>query len=466
MLRATDVEVDVLIVGAGPIGLSAIKAFKERGLGVLGVDKRPGVGGIWSTACARGEPIYPGLLMNTSSQTTSFSDYPQLAAPPHQTVRQYHGYLQEYSRFFDLGSDVMTSATVASINRTNSGFLVKINRDGEIVRTSSKNVCICAGFTGLPQSPVLKGEAGFAGEVFHSGDFRDQATERTRNIVIIGNGNTALDIAMLALSRAPNARVLLSSRRPTIIVPRFLAGSPIDHYDDYERLYSSNTETDPPVLSQLINQHGVLLRTSAGQADPSQARITVNDYALEAIKSGRIELRGEIAGLYGTSVHFADGSREEADFICKCTGWSADISFVSQDVTDAALSPGQAYIDGRGDFSIIGTPVAWGGTPPVGEMQARCAAQIAGLLIKGNRTAAKRLIKGLAQIINGKAILLYGDCLMKMAKLIDCAPAVDIFRADDLFLSRPITAHHFRSGGLLDSSQVANAAKSRSISIK
>jgi Flavin-binding monooxygenase-like len=453
MLGAVDVEVDVLIVGAGPIGLSAIKAFKERGLSVLGVDKRPGVGGIWSTAYERGEPIYPRLLMNTSSRTTSFSDYPQLAAPAHQTVRQYHEYLQGYSRFFDLESDVMTSATVASINRTNSGFLVKINRDGEIVRASSKNVCVCAGFTGFPHSPVLKGEESFTGEVFHSGDFRDQATERTRSVVIVGNGNTALDIAMLALSRAPNARVLLSSRRPTIIVPRFLAGSPIDHYDDYERLYSSNTETDPPVLSQLINQHGVFVSASAGRTDPTQARITVNDYALEAIKSGRIELRGRIAGLCGTSVHFADGSKEEADFICKCTGWCSDISFLSHNVAEAALTPGQAYMDGRGDFSIIGTPIAWGGTPPVGEMQARCAAEIAGLLTKGNRTAAKRLIKGLAQIINGRKVLLYGDSLMRMAKLIDCAPAVELFRADDLFLSRPITAHHFLLSGVLDSSQ-------------
>lgn len=463
MPEMVHLEVDVLIVGAGPIGLAAIKSFKERGLSVLGVDKRPGVGGIWSTPYEKGEPIYPGLLMNTSSQTTSFSDYPQPAAPPHQTVRQYHGYLQDYSRSFDLESDVMTSATVASVNRTDSGFLVKINRDGEIVRASSKYVCVCAGFTGLPHCPALAGEDRFTGEVLHCGAFRDQATERTRTIVIIGNGNTAFDIALLALARAPNARVLLSSRRPTIIVPRFLAGSPIDHYDDYQRLTSSsNTEADPPVLSQLINQHGVFLSASPVQADATQARITVNDYALEAIKSGRLELRREIAGLCGTSVYVADGSREEADFICKCTGWSADISFVSQDVADTALIPGEAHIDARGDFSVIGTPIAWGGTPPVGEMQARCVAQIASLLIKGNRTAAQRLITGLAQIINGKKILLYGDALMRMAKLIDCAPAVEMFRAEDPFLSRPITAHHFRRSDVLDSSQSSRLLRNSS----
>lgn len=444
MHGAIDVEVDVLIVGAGPIGLAAIKSFKEIGLSVLGVDKRPSVGGIWSTTWARGEPIYPGLLMNTSSQTTSFSDYPQPTAPPHQTGRQYHEYLQGYSRFFDLESDVMTSATVASIHRTDSGFLTNIDRKGAVIRTGSKNVCVCAGFTGLPLSPVLKGEASFAGEVFHSGDFHHQAGERTRSIVIVGNGNTALDIAMMALSCAPNARVLLSSRRSLIIVPRFLAGLPIDHYDDYERLYSSGTETDPPILSRLIEQHGVFFSASASQTDPTRARITVNDYALEAIKDGRIELRGQIVGLCGTSVHFADGSTEEADFICKCTGWSADVSFVAQNVADAALIPGQAYIDGRGDFSIIGTPIAWGGTPPVGEMQARCVAQIADLLLENKRTAAKRLIKGLAQSINGKRVLLYGDSLMRMAKLLGCAPPVKLFGEGDLFLSRPITAHHFR----------------------
>jgi cation diffusion facilitator CzcD-associated flavoprotein CzcO len=385
MPKVIDVEVDALIVGAGPIGLSAIKSFKERGLSVLGVDKRPGVGGIWSTACDRGEPIYPGLLMNTSSRTTSFSDCPQPAAPLHQTFRQYHEYLKRYSRSFDLESDVMTSATVAAINRSDSGFLVTIERDGEIVRIASNYVCVCAGFTGLPNSPALEGEHTFIGDILHSGDFHDQATERTRNIVIIGNGNTALDIAMLALSRAPNARILLSSRRPTIVVPRFLAGSPIDHYDDYQRLYSSNNDTDPPVLSQLINQHGVFLCAPTGQTAPAQARITVNDHVLDAIKDGRIELRGEIEGLCETSVHFFDGSKEEADFICKCTGWCSDISFVSPDVAAAVLTPGQAYIDRRGDFSIIGTPIAWGGTPPVGEMQARCAAEIAGHLRVGEK---------------------------------------------------------------------------------
>jgi hypothetical protein len=68
---------------------------------------------------------------------------------------------------------------------------------------------------------------------------------------------------------------------------------------------------------------------------------------------------------------------------------------------------------------------------------------------------ARRLIKGLAQIINGKKILLYGDALMRMAKLIDCAPAVEIFREDALFLSQPITAHHFQFSGVLDSSQAS-----------
>ena len=444
MHTLADLEVDVLVVGAGPIGLAAIKSFKEVGLGVLGVDKRPGLGGIWSATCARGEPIYPGLLMNTSSQTTAFSDYPQLSAPPHQTSRQYHEYLQAYSRSFDLERDVMTSATVVSIDRTDPGFLVKIDRDGTLLTTKSKNVCVCAGFTGLPHSPVLTGEASFAGDVCHSSDFCGKASEHARNIVIIGNGNTALDMALLALSRAPNARVLLSSRRPTIIVPRFLAGLPIDHYDDYQRLYSSNTETEPPILSRLIEQHGVLLSASATQTDRARARITVNDYALEAIKNRRIELRGEIVGLCGTQVHFADRSTEEADIVCKCTGWSADISFVAPDVSDAALVPGQAYIDRRGDFSIIGTPIAWGGTPPVGEMQARCAARIAGLLLEKHRTAAKRLIEGFARCINGKKVLLYGDSLMRMAKLLDCAPAVERFREDDSFLTRPITAHHFQ----------------------
>jgi hypothetical protein len=441
---SVDMEIDVLVVGAGPIGLAALKSFKEIGLSVLGVDRRPAVGGIWSTPCARGEPIYSGLLMNTSSQTTAFSDYPQLTAPPHQTARQYHEYLQGYSRFFDLESAVMTRATVTAITRTDSGFLVKIDREGAVMTTKSKNVCVCAGFTGLPHSPVLQGEATFAGEVFHSGQFRDQANEHTRSIVIMGNGNTALDIAMIALLRAPNARVLLSSRRPTIIVPRFLAGMPIDHYDDYARLYSSNTETDPPVLSQLIERHGVFLSACAGRTDPAQARVTVNDFAFEAIKSGRIELRGEIVGLCGASVHFADSSREAADFICKCTGWSADISFIAPNVTDTALTPGQAYIDRRGDFSIIGTPIAWGGTPPVGEMQARCAARIAGLLLEDQQTAANHLIAGLAHSINGKKVLLYGDSLMRMAKLLDCAPALECFREEDSFLSRPVTAHHFR----------------------
>ena len=61
----------VAIIGAGVAGLATAKVLKQAGHEVVGYEKAPDVGGVWSRTRR-----YPGLTTQSPKQQYSLSDYP------------------------------------------------------------------------------------------------------------------------------------------------------------------------------------------------------------------------------------------------------------------------------------------------------------------------------------------------------------------------------------------------------
>ena len=201
----------VAIVGAGISGLATAKAFLSQGHTVTVFEKLDTLGGVWSP-----ERRYHGLHIQISRKCYSLSD---LAMPDHYpefpSSEQMHDYLESYARQFGVRERIRFGAEVLRIVPRPDG------RDGWRleVRTAAAGeeshdfdfVVVCNGLFSQPSIPALPGRDAFeaaGGVVLHSSQLRDVAALKDRDVVVVGFGKSAIDMAEVALAHARSCTIV------------------------------------------------------------------------------------------------------------------------------------------------------------------------------------------------------------------------------------------------------------------
>ncbi len=237
-------------------------------------------------------------------------------------------------------------------------------------------VVVASGHNSTPNLPAYPGEATV--EQMHSHDYRDPAQLAGRRVLVVGGGNSAMDIAVDASHVA--ASTALSLRRGVWIVPKHLLGRPSD------TLNGALAKRLPWRLRQRISE--TMLKLTVGKPsryglpDPShgflQDHPTLSDGLLSRISHGEIGVRPGIASIDGPTVSFTDGRRDDVDLIVWCTGYRVDIDFLDPallgDRADQLLLYRRVFhLDARG-LMFVGLMQSTGAALPVVEAQARLVA--------------------------------------------------------------------------------------------
>jgi dimethylaniline monooxygenase (N-oxide forming) len=158
---------------------------------------------------------------------TTFSDFRcSETAPDFLPIRDYVLYLEEYCSHFDLWKYIELSTRVTKLERCcrpgpgSGGHIVTLaKRDGTTETWSCDAVAICTGLHVAPNIPSVKGIE-HVPKVLHSSEFkaRKQFGEGT-NVVVLGTGETGMDIAHLAIT-SPTASVTLCHRNGFLCAPK------------------------------------------------------------------------------------------------------------------------------------------------------------------------------------------------------------------------------------------------------
>src|SRR5262245_51341307 len=213
-----------LIVGAGPGGLAAARAFKLFGVPYVHVERHSDVGGIWD-ADNPGTSIYESAHFISSKSCSAFHGMPMPDAYPDYPGRlQILDYLHAFADRFGLRDDIRFGVEVTGATPLPSGgWLVTFN-DG----TTSEHTAIVATVGGqwVPMMPSYPGT--FTGELLHSKDYWSSELFRGRRVLVIGGGNSGFDIACDAAKVAQ--RAALSIRRGYWVFPKHLFGQPVDAF--------------------------------------------------------------------------------------------------------------------------------------------------------------------------------------------------------------------------------------------
>jgi cation diffusion facilitator CzcD-associated flavoprotein CzcO len=182
---------DACIVGAGSSGIAAAKVLAEAGVAFDCFEKGTGIGGNWRYENDNGmSAAYASLHINTSKRLMEYGDFPMPESypdfPHHSDILRYFESYVDHNGFRDR---IETSREVTAIEAIDGGYRVTI--DGET--RDYRAVLVANGHHWDPAWPSFDGV--FEGRTFHAHDYRTPDSLAGKTVVIVGIGNSAVDIA-------------------------------------------------------------------------------------------------------------------------------------------------------------------------------------------------------------------------------------------------------------------------------
>jgi len=326
----------ICIIGAGPSGITAAKNCMQAGLDFVVFEKNDKVGGNWVFNSKTGHSsVYENTHLISSKSWSEFEDYPMPDIyPDYPNHIQLQQYFEGYAKHFGIYSKIKFDHAVNKVTRQGDGnWLVNYtDNNGSVQSEIFEVLMVSNGHHNVPKYPTYPGE--YTGKFLHSHDFKGvDESWRDKRVLVIGAGNSACDIAVE--SARVSKVVHMSMRSPQWIFPKFIFGQPGD-------VFAARTRW----LPRKLRQYGlkILVRLILGPYTrynlpenttlPLNTHPTLNSDLLDYIRHGRIKPRGAIKSFAGLTVNFTDGTSEEFDIICACTGFWTELPFFDKSFMD------------------------------------------------------------------------------------------------------------------------------------
>jgi putative flavoprotein involved in K+ transport len=377
---------DVVVIGAGPSGLAVARELRHRhGISALVIDKAAAPAVSWRNR-------YDNFRLNTNGFLSHLPGQRiPLTAGRWPTKEDMVRYFDRYVRQQDI--TLALGCEVNRIDQSANGWLVGTS-SGEI-RTPA--VVLATGKYRTPVVPPWPGLGQFTGEVVHSGDFRNAWPFAGRDVLVVGAGNSAADIAV-QLAQDGARKVWLAVRTPPHLVRRAIGPVPSDLF--LELFARVPARVVDPVIAQLnrllfgdLSVYGFHRPPLGLKATVEQrGRIpTLADELVEAVRSGRVEVVAAVSAVESNRVILDDGTAVKPEVIVPATGFSTDLDGLvgHLGVLDEDGDPRGGFASHLGDgMFAIGY-----GIPPNGPLRAirrsatPLAGQIAAYLAAGSYTA-------------------------------------------------------------------------------
>ncbi|MBY0589408.1 NAD(P)-binding domain-containing protein [bacterium] len=364
------------IIGAGPCGLTTGKALKERGLPYDCFDASDNVGGNWYFGNPNGlSSAYRMLHIDSSKTRSQFADYPMPAEypdfPHHSQILQY---FRDYADHFGLRSNISFRTKVTQCERTADGRWDVHLHTGEKKSYDSLFVCNGHHWDARWPEPAFPGQ--FNGRLMHSHDYKDSEEFRGKRVVVLGMGNSAMDISVECAYVADE--VYLAARRGAHIVPKYVWGRPLDQWVAPSMPYWAIRMIAGFMVWVQI---GTYKKYGLPQPDHRmlEAHQSVSTAIYDRLAHGDIGIKPNISHFQGNNVYFVDGTSVEADVVVFCTGYKVTFPFFDSSFLSAPDNDLPLYLrmikPGINNLFFMGLCQPLGAIFPIAERQAILAAE-------------------------------------------------------------------------------------------
>lgn len=206
-------RLDVLIIGAGPSGLSAAIKLKEQGVtDTLILDRASRIGGTWAMN------DYPGLRCDVPSELYSLGYAPNpnwsRTYAPQAEIRQY---LDDIAQDFGVAEHIQLHTEVVDARwmETDACWAVTTAANEVFV---AKVLVAAPGFIGEPEESHFPGQKRFKGTIFHSAKWNYDHDLSGERVAVIGCGASA--IQFLPAIQPQVKRLISFQRTPAWVLPK------------------------------------------------------------------------------------------------------------------------------------------------------------------------------------------------------------------------------------------------------
>jgi cation diffusion facilitator CzcD-associated flavoprotein CzcO len=210
----------------------------------------------------------------------------------------------------------------------------------------------------------------------HSHHFIDAGGWQDKHVLVVGMGNSAMDIAVESSFVA--RRTYVSGRRGEHVVPKYVFGRPVDQI-----AVSPLTPLVPfPVRHAFFR---AIYRVAVGRVEDYglpkpdhrllESHPTLSADFLGRVAHGEVTWKPQIGSLAGDRVRFVDGSEEPVDVIVWATGYKVSFPFFDPDFISAPDNELRLYRrvfkPGIDNLFFIALLQPLGPTMPIAEAQGR-----------------------------------------------------------------------------------------------
>ncbi|KAL7898208.1 hypothetical protein HDV64DRAFT_269308 [Trichoderma sp. TUCIM 5745] len=201
----------VAIIGGGPSGIVQLKTLTEAHqrfpvppFEIRLFESQDKLGGIFSSHS------YEEAELVSSKYLTTFSDFRARSEDgDFFTTDRYLEYLNDYATHFKLWPYINLNTWVKSVRRGSSSEHIVTYRTstGEEIEWECDAIAICSGVHATPNVPDLPGVE-HVPVVMHSSEFKSREQfGKGKTVMVVGSGETAADIAYLAVTGDTDRRV-------------------------------------------------------------------------------------------------------------------------------------------------------------------------------------------------------------------------------------------------------------------
>ncbi|PXW36207.1 UNVERIFIED_CONTAM: cation diffusion facilitator CzcD-associated flavoprotein CzcO [Williamsia faeni] len=325
------------IIGAGIAGLTAGKMLGDYGVPYTCFETSDRIGGNWAFGNPNGHSsAYRSLHIDTSKYKLSFQDFPmpeEYPDFPHHS--QIKAYLDNYADAFGLLDKIeFENGVVRAEHRDDGGWNL---HTGDGSSREFDFLVVANGHHWDPRFPDFPGE--FNGQTIHSHHYIDPLNPldlHGKRILVVGIGNSAADIAVEVSSRSIENTVYLSTRSGSWIVPKYMAGRPVDKYGGAMPFVPKKLQR------KLINNFAEFISGNPEQWGlPKPQHRFMDAHGTQSVElplrlgSGDVTPKPNVRLLDGDTVHFDDGTSADFDVIIYATGYNITFPFFDPDFISA-----------------------------------------------------------------------------------------------------------------------------------
>lgn len=321
----------VAVIGAGASGITTAKCLLEDGHEPTIFESSDQVGGVWVFKNTSGR-AFSTVHFQHSKYVSLFSDYPMSVEcsefPHHTEVLQY---LNDYVDHFDIRKYIKFNTAVYRVSRNNNDWEVTVRYPDGQSTFNFDAIAVCSGIYNDARRPAFSGQETFKGIIIHSKDYKEPSIFAGKNVLVVGNGPSGVDIAVTA-SYSSN-KTIWSYRKNRWLLPRYCERIPFDfivtrlnkHIPFRNKIFS---------LVHLKKFYPIMLDHKAcgvkPDVGPEKSGPVFNEDALNRIRLGAIKTKPNISYFEENRVVFEDGSSESVDIVVYATGYQVKIPFMDE----------------------------------------------------------------------------------------------------------------------------------------